>query len=150
MSTSTVDELGPVNWIAVEFPGSRFNGAIAAELEELVDRDIVRILDLVMLRKADDGSWDAFELTEVDDSEAGQLRAYEVELAMLLSEQDAAAIADTVEPGSSAAIMVWEDRWATPFANAVRRSGGQLVSGGRIPVPALLAALEEDLEGNGE
>ena len=143
---SAIDELGPVNWIAVEFPGSRFNGAIAPTLVDLAERDIVRILDLLLLRKREDGSCEAFELTEIEDSEIGELRAYETELAMLLSEDDVERIAEAIDPGSSAAVLVWEDRWAAPFAAAVRHSGGQLVAGGRIPVPALLAAIEDDMD----
>jgi hypothetical protein len=139
-----VDELGPVDWIVVEFPGSRFNGEIAPALSDLVERGIVRVLDLVLLKKKDDGSIDAYEIADMDESEVGQLRSYEAQLAMLLSEDDVNAVAEAVEPGSSAAVLVFENSWAAPFASAVRRSGGQLVASGRIPVQALLAALEAD------
>jgi hypothetical protein len=87
---------------------------------------------------------EAFELSDLDPSEVGELRAYEKSLAMLLSEDDVTAVAAAVEPGSSAAVLVWENLWAAPFASAVRRSGGQLVASGRIPIQALLAALEAD------
>jgi hypothetical protein len=97
-----VDELGPVDWIVVEFPGSQFNGEIAPALSDLVERGIVRVLDLVLLKKNDDGSIDAFELADMDESEVGQLRSYEAQLAMLLSEDDVNAIAEAVEPGTSA------------------------------------------------
>jgi hypothetical protein len=140
----TVDELGPVDWIVVEFPGSKFNGEIAPALRDLVDREIVRVLDLLVLKKDPDGSLEAFELSDLDESELGELRTYERELAMLLSEDDVTAVAAAVEPGSSAAVLVWENTWAAPFASAVRRSGGQLVASGRIPVQAMLAALEDD------
>jgi hypothetical protein len=145
-----VDELGPVDWIVVEFPGSQFNGEIAPALSDLVERGIVRVLDLVLLKKNDDGSIDAFELADMDESEVGQLRSYEAQLAMLLSEDDVNAIAEAVEPGSSAGVLVFENAWAAPFASAVRRSGGQLVASGRIPVQALLAALEEDTDNDSE
>jgi len=148
--TNEADELGPVDWIVVEFPGSKFNGEIAPALADLVERGIVRVLDLVMLRKDTDGSIEAFELTDLDDSEVGQLRSYEAELALLLSEDDVEAIAQAVDPGSSAAVLVFENSWAAPFASAVRRSGGQLVASGRIPVQALLAAIEADEEANEE
>jgi len=141
-----VDELGPVDWIVVEFPGSRFNGQIAPVLTDLVERGTVRILDLLLIRKGDDGALDFFELGEVDDSEIGQLRAYEGALAMVLSEQDVQAVAEAVEPGSTAALLVWENTWAAPFATAVRHAGGQLVASGRIPVQALLAAVQDDDE----
>ncbi len=141
-----LDELGPVDWIVVEFPGSRFKGEIAPALRDLVDRGTVRVLDLLLIRKADDGALEYFEIGELDQGEVGDLRAYEGALAMLLSEQDVQAVAEAVEPGSTAALLVWENTWAAPFASAVRRAGGQLAASGRIPVQALLAALEVDDE----
>jgi hypothetical protein len=145
-TTESVDELGPVDWIVVEFPGSRFKGEIIPELEGLVERGIVRILDLLIMKKDEDGNLEAFELSDLDDSELGSLRSYENELAMLLSEDDVNAVAAAVEPGSTAAVLVWENSWAAPFASAVRRAGGQLVASGRIPIQALLAVIEEDDE----
>jgi hypothetical protein len=142
--TELIDELGPVDWLVVEFPGSRFNGEIAPTITDLVDREIIRVLDLLVLRKDADGSLEAFELTDLGDDELGELRAYEAELAMLLSAEDVEAIAAAVEPGSTAACLVWENRWAAPFASAVRRAGGQLVANGRIPVQALLASIEAE------
>jgi len=139
-----VDELGPVDWIVVEFPGSRFNGQIAPALLDLVDRDLIRVLDLLVLKKDADGSLEAFELSDLDEGEIGGFREYESELAMLLSEEDVTSLAAAIEPGSSAAVLVWENTWAAPFASAVRRSGGQLVASGRIPIQALLAAVEAD------
>jgi hypothetical protein len=139
-----IDELGPVDWIVVEFPGSRFRGEIAPALDDLVERGTVRVLDLLLLKKDADGSLEAFELADLDESEIGALRSYEAELAMLLSEEDVEAVAAAVEPGSTAALLVWENLWAAPFASAVRRAGGQLVASGRIPVQALLAAIEAD------
>jgi hypothetical protein len=142
--TETMDELGPVDWIVVEFPGSRFNGQIAPALRDLVERDLIRVLDLVVLKKDSDGSLEAFELSDLDEGEIGELQSYEAQLAMLLSEDDVTAIAAAIEPGSSAAVLVWENTWAAPFASAVRHSGGQLVASGRIPIQALLAAIEAD------
>jgi len=140
----SVDELGPVDWIVVEFPGSKFNGEIAPALRDLVDRDLVRVLDLLVLKKDPDGTLDAFELSDLDTTEIGALRNYESQLAMLLSEDDVTAVAAAIEPGSSAAVLVWENTWAAPFASAVRHSGGQLIASGRIPIQALLAAVEAD------
>ena len=142
--TEVIDELGPVDWLVVEFPGSKFNGEIAPEITDLVDRKIIRVLDLLVLRKDTDGSLEAFEITDLGDDELGELRAYETELAMLLSVEDVEAIAAAVEPGSTAACLVWENLWAAPFASAVRRAGGQLVANGRIPVQALLASIEAE------
>ena len=139
-----VDELGPVDWIVVEFPGSKFNGQIAPALLDLVERDLIRVLDLLVLKKDADGSLEAFELSDLDQGEIGDLRTYESELAMLLSEEDVTSLGAAIEPGSSAAVLVWENTWAAPFASAVRRSGGQLVASGRIPIQALLAAVEAD------
>jgi hypothetical protein len=144
--TETIDQLGPVDWIVVEFAGSKFNGEIAPALADLVDRDVVRVLDLRMLKKDEDGAIEAFELSDMDPSEVGELRSYEADLAMLLSEDDVTAVAAAIEPNSSAAVLVWENTWAAPFASAVRRSGGQLVASGRIPVQAIIAAIEADDE----
>ena len=139
-----VDELGPVDWIVVEFPGSKFNGQIAPALLDLVERDLIRVLDLLVLKKDADGTLEAFELSDLDEGEIGELRTYEAELAMLLSEEDVTSLAAAIEPGSSAGVLVWENIWAAPFASAVRRSGGQLVASGRIPIQAMLAAIEAD------
>ena len=147
---SDVDELGPVDWIVVEFPGSRFNGEIAPALADLVERDLIRVLDLLILKKDADGTLEPFELSDLDETELGGLRAHETELAMLLSEEDVTSLAAAIEPGSSAAVLVWENKWAAPFGAAVRRSGGQLVASGRIPTQALLAAIEADDETEGD
>ena len=146
VTKDVADELGPVDWIVVEFPGSRFKGEIAPELQALVERGIVRVLDLLIMKKDEDGTLEAFELSDLDETELGSLRSYETELAMLLSEDDVNAVAAAVEPGSTAAVLVWENTWAAPFGSAVRRAGGQLVASGRIPVQALLAVIEEDEE----
>ncbi|MFL6027637.1 MAG: DUF6325 family protein [Friedmanniella sp.] len=144
MNDDELDELGTVDWIVVEFPGSRFNGEIAPVLIDLVDRGLIRILDLIVLKKDVDGSLEAFELSDLDHSELGELRRFEADLAILLSEEDVTAVAAAVEPGSSAAVLVWENLWSAPFGSAVRHSGGQLVASGRIPIQALLAAVEAD------
>ena len=142
--TETVDDLGPVDWVVIEFPGSKLNGEIAPVLKDYVDRKLIKVLDLLFLKKDDDGSFEAFEASDLEDGEIGELRAYETKLAMLLSEQDVLDLAETIEPGSSAAVLVWENTWAAPFATAVRHSGGQLAASGRIPIQALIAAIEAD------
>jgi len=139
-----LDELGPVDWVVIEFPGSKFNGQIAPALTDLVERDVIRVLDLLVLKKEADGSVEAFEISDLDHSEIGALRSYEKDLAMLLSEADVNAIAAALEPGSSAGVLVWENTWAAPFGAALRNSGGQLIASGRIPVQSILAVLEED------
>ena len=96
-----------------------------------------------MIKKDEDGTFEAFEFADIEDGVLGELRELERELADLLSEDDIAAVADALEPGSTAGLLVYENLWAAPFASAVRRSGGQLVASGRIPVQALLAVLED-------
>jgi len=145
LEAEDVDTLGPVDWIVVEFPGARFKGEIAPIIADLEEREIIRVLDLVVLKKDMDGSLEFFELSDLDASELGGLRDEERQLAMLLSEDDVLNIATAIEPGSAAGVLVWENRWAAPFGSAVRRAGGQLVASGWIPVQALLAAVEADV-----
>jgi hypothetical protein len=144
--TTDLDEFGPVDYLVIEFPGSKFNGEIATTLVDLVDRDIIRVLDLVMIRKDADGSFDAFELNDIDSGEAGDLRRIETDIAEILSADDVANAAEALEPGSTAGLLVYENRWAAPFASAVRHRGGQLVASGRIPIQALIASFEADEE----
>jgi hypothetical protein len=146
--TIDIDTLGPVDWLVVEFPGSDFKGEIGPALNDLVDKGLVRVLDLLLLKKDADGSMEAYELGDLGEGEIGELRAYEAELAMLLSEDDVEAVAEALEPGSTAACLVYENTWAAPFASAMRRAGGELIADGRIPVQALLAASQADGEGS--
>jgi len=97
-----------------------------------------------MIMKDEDGSVEASELRDADDSEIGELRAVERDLAILLAEEDIEEIGETLEPGSAAAVLVWENTWAAPFGSAARRSGGELLGNGRIPIQAMIAAVEAD------
>jgi hypothetical protein len=146
MTDEDVDELGPVDYLVVEFPADKanFSGAMATELSALVNRGLVRVLDLLILKKNDDGSVEGFESHDFGDDELGELRALEDELALLLAEEDVESIGAALEPGSVAAVLVYENVWAAPFGAAVRRSGGELVASGRIPIQALAAAIEAD------
>jgi hypothetical protein len=146
MNDTDVDELGPVDYVVVEFPADRanFSGEMAAELAGLVNRGVVRVLDLILLKKELDGSVEGFESHDFGDIDLGGLRELETELALLLAEEDVESIGAALEPGSVAAVLVWENLWAAPFGSAVRRSGGQLVASGRIPIQALAAAIEAD------
>ena len=148
MEGNELEVLGPVDYLVVEFPAGKadFSGAMAAELEALVAQGLARVLDLLLIRKDLDGSVEVDELRDVDDSDIGQLRTVEAELAMLLAAEDVDAISMALEPGSVAAVLVYENSWAAAFASAVRRSGGQLVANGRIPTQALLAAVGADQE----
>ena len=146
MTDTEIDELGPVDYVVIEFPAdsANFSGAMAAELSALTKSGQVRVLDLLFLKKNPDGSIEGFESHDFGDDELGELRELETELAMLLAEEDVEAIGAALEPGSVAAVLVWENVWAAPFGSAVRRSGGELVASGRIPIQALAAALEAD------
>lgn len=148
MEGNNLDVLGPVDYLVVEFPADKanFSGEMAAELTALVDRKLVRVLDLVIMSKDLDGAVAIDEVHEVDESNLGQLRALEADLAMLLAEEDLEAIGKILEPGNLAAVLVFENTWAGPFASAVRRSGGQLIADGRIHTQALLAAIEAEDE----
>jgi hypothetical protein len=143
---ANLDVLGPVDYLVVEFPADKadFSGEMARELTSLIERGLVRVLDLVVLRKDLEGSVSVDELHEIDEADAGELLALEAELGMLLAEQDIEEIGKVLEPGAVAAVLVYENCWAGPFGSAVRRSGGQLVAEGRIPTQALLAAIEAE------
>jgi Family of unknown function (DUF6325) len=116
----------------------------------LVDREVVRVLDLVILHKEPDGSVEVAELADVDESDVGELLALEADLAMLLAEEDVEEIGKALEPGSIAAVLVYENTWAGPLASSIGRSGGQLVANGRVPTQALLAAIEADAQSDME
>jgi hypothetical protein len=148
---SETDVLGPVDYLVVEFPADKanFSGEVADELTALVDRGLVRILDLVLIRKNLDGSVEAEELADVDKANVGELARLEGDLALLLAEDDVEAIGAVLEPGSIAGVLVWENSWAGPFGAAVRRAGGQMVANGRVPTQALLAAVGAGDNGEG-
>lgn len=137
----SVDELGPIDYIVVEFPGNKMTGEGLPILVDLVDRGIIRLLDLVFFTKAEDGSVAVVEIADFDGDGSLDLAIFEGASSGILGEDDINEAAAAVEGGSSAALLVYENRWAAPFAAAVRRGGGQLVAAGRIPVQALLAAL---------
>ena len=136
-----LEEMGPIDYIVVEWPGRQPTGEAAPILVDLVDRGIVRILDIAFITKAEDGSVAGLEITDLG-QKAEAMKVFEGASSGLLSDEDTATAAEALEPGTSAALLVYENRWAAPFAKAVRRSGGQLVASGRIPVQAVLAALE--------
>lgn len=152
MSDQNIDELGPVDYLVVEFPAgaSHFTGEMAAELAALVDTGTIRVLDILILAKDADGSVEALELDDLDALD--ELRTIETEIAEILAEEDVEHLAAAMEPGSVAGVLVWENRWAAPFAAAARRSGGQLIANGRIPIQAIIASIEADeaLTGEGD
>ena len=139
-----LDSLGPVDYIVVEFPAgaSNFTGEMANELLRLVDAGIVRVIDVLILTKDEDGAIDAIELSDI--AELGELEIIEAQLAELLAAEDVEHLAAAMEPGSTAGVLIWENLWAAPFASAARRSGGQLIATGRIPIQAIIASIEAD------
>ena len=139
-----IDELGPVDYLVVEFPpgAQNFDGEMAAELVRLSDAGTIRVLDLMILQKTADGSVDAYEIDETD--VVDEIRALETHVSEILAADDVLNLAAAMEPGSVAGVLVWENRWAAPFASAARRAGGQLVANGRIPIQAILASMEAD------
>ena len=144
MTNTPLDELGPVDYVVVEFPAGakNFTGEMATELVKLVDAGTIRVIDVLVLTKNEDGSVDAAELSDV--GELGPLQAVEAELAELLAADDVEHLAAAMEPGSTAGVLIWENLWAAPFASAARRSGGQLIANGRIPIQAIIASIEAD------
>jgi Family of unknown function (DUF6325) len=136
-----LEEMGPIDYILVEWPGKQPTGEAAPYLVDLVERGIIRVLDFAFVTKAEDGSVAGVEISEVAD-QVEEMKVFEGASSGLLTDDDTAEAAEALEPGTSAALLVYENTWAAPFATAVRRSGGQLVASGRIPVQAFLAALE--------
>jgi uncharacterized membrane protein len=139
-----LDQMGPIDYLVVEFPGSRMTGEVFPQLVDMVDKGLVRILDLAFVRKEADGSVAGLEPSDLDgDGDGGlDLTVYEGASSGLLGEDDIQEAAEVLQPGSSAGILVYENVWAAPLATEVRRSGGQLVASGRIPVQAVLEALD--------
>jgi hypothetical protein len=146
MADIDLDQLGPVDYLVVEFPADKadFSGAMARELKKLMDNGTVRVLDLVIVARAEDGTVEVAELRDQDESEVGELRSLEAEWSMLLAAEDAERVGADLQPGSTAAVLVWENSWAGPLASAIRHSGGELITTGHIPTQALIAAVEED------
>jgi hypothetical protein len=141
LNMEELNETGPIDYILVEWPGRQPNGEVAPHLVDLVDRGLIRILDLVFVAKDEDGTVRGLEIADVG-GEVAELSIFEGASSGLLSDEDIDEAGGVMEPGTSAALLVFENTWAAPFATAVRRSGGQLAASGRIPVQAVLAALD--------
>jgi hypothetical protein len=140
--TDDLEQMGPIDYLVVEFPGSRMTGEGLPLLVDLVDRGIIRILDLVFVKKELDGSMKGIAIADLDQDGKLDLAVFEGASSGLLDEDDIADAGGVLEPGSSAGILVYENVWAAPFATALRRGGAQLVASGRIPVQGLLAAID--------
>jgi hypothetical protein len=142
MTTNDLDDIGPIDYLVVEFPGSKMTGEGLPLLVDLVDRGIIRILDFVFVKKELDGSVMGMAIADLDKDGTLDLAVFEGASSGLLGQEDLDEAGTVLEPGSSAGLLVYENRWAAPFAKALRRGGGQLVAHGRIPVQAVLAALD--------
>ena len=134
-------EVGPIDYVVIEFPGNRMTGEAFPLLVDLVDRGIIRLLDLLFIRKDLDGSVSAVAIADLDGDGVLDLAIFEGASSGLLGEDDVTEAGGVLEPGSSAGILVYENVWAAPFAAAVRRSGGRLVADGRIPVQDVLDSM---------
>ena len=141
MTEVGLDEMGPIDYVVLEWPGRQPQGEVAPLLIDLVDRGIIRILDIALMVKGEDGSVAAIDLGELDGGSGG-FQEFDGASSGLITQEDLEEAAGVLAPGTSAAVLVWENRWAAPVAVALRRSGGQLVASGRIHLQALLAALE--------
>jgi hypothetical protein len=142
VSEEQLEEMGPIDYIVLEWAGDQpVTGEVMPLLLDLVDRGIIRILDIAFLVKAEDGSVAAVDFAELAQKSA-DLAEFDGASSGLLGQDELEEAATALEPGTVAGVLVWENRWAAPVAVALRRSGGQLVASGRIPVQALLAALD--------
>jgi Family of unknown function (DUF6325) len=138
-AAAELQEMGPIDYIVLEWPGEQPSGQVAPLILDLVDRGIIRVLDVAFMGKDVNGNVFAIEVPDLEDS---AFAAFLGASSGLLTPEDLQDAAEALEPGTSAAVLVWENRWAAPVAVALRRSGGQLVASGRIPVQAIIAALD--------
>jgi hypothetical protein len=143
LTEQQLEDMGPIDYVVLEWQGELPTaGEVQPLLLDLVDRGIIRILDIAFLTKDEDGSVSALEVGDLKQV-AAAFAEFEGASSGLLGYEDLEEAAAALDPGTSAAVLVWENRWAAPVAAALRRSGGQLVASGRIPVQAVLAALDE-------
>ena len=143
---SDLDQMGPVDFIVVAFPTERMTGEAFPLLIDLVDRGVIRILDLEFIRKDEDGTVTTLSQLDLERMKVLEAALFDGADSSLLGPEDLAEAAAALDPGTAAGVLVYENVWAAPFAAAVRRSGGQLVASGHIPVQDLVAALDA-LEG---
>lgn len=141
MSADELEEMGPIDYLVIEWPGRQPNGEAAPILVDLVDRGLIRVIDLAFLAKGEDGTVATLDIAPLAE-QSESLKELLGASSGLLTQEDAEEAASALDPGTSAAVLVYENRWAAPFATALRRSGAQLVANGRIPVQAILAALD--------
>jgi hypothetical protein len=139
MSVHDIEDMGPVDYIVLEWPGRQPKGDVVPLIVDLVDRGIIRLLDVAFMVKNSDGAVESIELGELEDGGFGELEGAS---SGLIGQDDLEEAAAALDPGTSAAVMIWENRWAAPVAVALRQSGGQLVASGRLPIQSIVASLE--------
>jgi len=139
-----MDDIGPVDYAVIAFPGNEFSGDIAPALADLVEAGTIRLIDAAFVSKDENGDVLAVEVTQLAPDVQAKLDALNLEVHGLVNEEELEAIGQGLELNSSAALLVWENVWAAPLASAVRRSGGQLIADGRIPIQAIIASIEAD------
>ncbi|WP_236122564.1 DUF6325 family protein [Cellulomonas palmilytica] len=140
--TADLEEMGPVDYLVVEFPQNKLDGTAFPLLVDLVEKGIIRVLDLAFVRKDADGVVSGVEIHDLDVEGDADLTVFAGASSSLVGQDDIDEVGVALEPGSAAGILVYENAWAAPFATALRKGGGQVVAGGRIPIPAILAALD--------
>jgi Family of unknown function (DUF6325) len=136
-----LEEMGPIDFLLIEWPTGEPTGEVAAIVVDLVDRGIIRVLDIAFMAKGEDGSVTGLEISDLGEK-VEELRVFEGASSGLVGDEDVAEAGAALKAGATGALLVFENRWAAPFAMAVRRTGGQLVANGRIPVQSVLAALD--------
>jgi uncharacterized membrane protein len=141
VSEAELDEMGPIDYVILEWPREPSGDEVVPLLLDLVDRNIIRILDIAFVAKAEDGTLTAIEIGDLGPA-AAAFGVFEGAASGIVDDEDLREAAEALAPGVAAAILVWENRWAAPVAVALRRSGGQLVASGRIPVQAIVASLD--------
>lgn len=151
MEASQIPVVGPVDYLVLGFPAgqSNFTGEAIDELAKLVAEGAIKVLDIMLVAKGEDGTVEGTEIHEGPAGDLGRLLSEEADLAMVLAQEDIEKVGVHLDPGDVAAILVWENTWAAPFATAVRRAGGELLASGRIPTQALLKAAEAELAREG-
>ena len=137
-----LEHTGTIDWLVIEFPGKELNGELVPPLLDLVDRHLIRVLDVLIVLKGEDGSVETLTTGDIDKRHVGELGPLAGASSGIISEDDAAEVATALEPGTASLLIVYENLWSIPFAAAARRAGGQLVASGRIPVQAIIAALD--------
>ncbi|HZO36051.1 MAG TPA: DUF6325 family protein [Solirubrobacteraceae bacterium] len=145
--TRSVAEMGPIDYVVLEWPKLQPTGEVVPLIVDLVDRGVIRLLDVAFVAKDEDGSIVGFDIGGPESAAVG-LDTFDGATSGLLDEEDLKQAADVIEPGAAAALLVWENTWAAPVATAMRRSGGQLVASGRIPIQAIVASLDAIEAGN--